>query len=39
VISPEDIDEEAESFKFAWVMDHLKEERERGLTSTWPTRS
>ncbi len=32
VISPEDIDEEAESFKFAWVMDHLKEERERGLT-------
>lgn len=32
VISPEDIDEEAETFKFAWVMDHLKEERDRGLT-------
>lgn len=32
VISPEDISEEAESFKFAWVLDHLKEERERGLT-------
>ncbi len=32
VISEEDIDEEAETFKFAWVMDHLKEERERGLT-------
>lgn len=32
VISPEDLSEEAESFKFAWVMDHLKEERERGLT-------
>lgn len=32
VISPEDLDEEAESFKFAWVLDHLKEERERGVT-------
>ncbi len=32
VISPEDIDEEAESFKFAWVLDHLEEERDRGLT-------
>ncbi len=32
VISPEDLDEEAESFKFAWVLDHLDEERDRGLT-------
>lgn len=32
VISPEDLVEEAESFKFAWVLDRLKEERERGLT-------
>ncbi len=32
VISPEDLSEEAESFKFAWILDHLKEERERGLT-------
>ncbi|KXA97759.1 elongation factor 1-alpha [candidate division MSBL1 archaeon SCGC-AAA259I09] len=32
VISAEELSEEAESFKFAWVLDHLKEERERGLT-------
>lgn len=32
VISPEDLSDEAESFKFAWVLDHLQEERERGLT-------
>lgn len=32
VISPEDLSEEAESFKFAWVLDHLDEERDRGLT-------
>jgi elongation factor 1-alpha len=32
VIKPEDLSEEAETFKFAWVLDHLKEERERGLT-------
>lgn len=32
VISPEDLSDEAETFKFAWVLDHLKEERERGLT-------
>lgn len=32
VISAEDLVEEAESFKFAWVLDRLKEERERGLT-------
>ncbi|MFP4005398.1 MAG: translation elongation factor EF-1 subunit alpha [Candidatus Hadarchaeia archaeon] len=32
VISPEDLSEEAETFKFAWVLDHLEEERDRGLT-------
>lgn len=32
VISPEDLDEEADTFKFAWALDKLKEERERGLT-------
>ncbi len=32
VIKPEDLSEEADTFKFAWVLDHLKEERERGLT-------
>lgn len=31
-ISPEDLDEKAGTFKFAWVLDRLKEERERGLT-------
>jgi len=32
VISEKDLKEEAGSFKFAWVMDRLREERERGLT-------
>ncbi|MEM2907752.1 MAG: translation elongation factor EF-1 subunit alpha [Candidatus Hadarchaeales archaeon] len=32
LISEKDLREEAGSFKFAWVMDRLKEERERGLT-------
>ncbi len=32
VISEKDLSEEAGSFKFAWVMDREKEERERGLT-------
>ncbi len=32
VISEEDLDDEAETFKFAWVLDHLQEERDRGLT-------
>jgi elongation factor 1-alpha len=32
LISEKDLPEEAGSFKFAWVMDKLKEERERGLT-------
>ena len=32
IISEKDLKEEAGSFKFAWVMDRLKEERERGLT-------
>lgn len=31
-ISPEDLNEEAETFKFAWLLDKLKEERDRGLT-------
>ncbi len=31
-ISEKDIPEEAGTFKFAWLMDRLKEERERGLT-------
>ncbi len=30
--SDRDIPEEAGTFKFAWLMDRLKEERERGLT-------
>ncbi|KUO42174.1 MAG: elongation factor 1-alpha [Hadesarchaea archaeon DG-33] len=32
VISEKEISEEAGSFKFAWVMDREKEERDRGLT-------
>jgi elongation factor 1-alpha len=32
VIADKDLKEEAGSFKFAWVMDREKEERERGLT-------
>ncbi|KXA92973.1 elongation factor 1-alpha [candidate division MSBL1 archaeon SCGC-AAA259E17] len=32
VISEEDLSDDAETFKFAWVLDHLEEERERGLT-------
>jgi elongation factor 1-alpha len=32
VILEKDLSEEAGSFKFAWVMDREKEERERGLT-------
>ncbi len=32
VISEKELSEEAGSFKFAWVMDREKEERERGLT-------
>ncbi|MCD6248233.1 MAG: 50S ribosome-binding GTPase, partial [Hadesarchaea archaeon] len=31
-ITDKDLHEEAGSFKFAWVLDKLKEERERGLT-------
>ncbi len=31
-VSTKDLPEEAGSFKFAWVMDRLREERERGLT-------
>ncbi|MDI6820205.1 MAG: translation elongation factor EF-1 subunit alpha [Candidatus Hodarchaeaceae archaeon] len=32
LISEKELREEAGSFKFAWVMDRLREERERGLT-------
>jgi elongation factor 1-alpha len=32
VVSDKDLKEEAGTFKFAWIMDRLKEERERGLT-------
>ena len=32
VVSEKELREEAGSFKFAWVMDREKEERERGLT-------
>jgi len=32
VITDKDLREEADTFKFAWVLDKLKEERERGLT-------
>jgi len=32
LISEKDLPPEAGSFKFAWVMDRLKEERERGVT-------
>jgi len=32
IVPEKDLRDEAGSFKFAWVMDRLKEERERGLT-------
>ncbi|MEA1905046.1 MAG: translation elongation factor EF-1 subunit alpha [Candidatus Hadarchaeota archaeon] len=32
VITDKDLHEEADTFKFAWVLDRLKEERGRGLT-------
>jgi elongation factor 1-alpha len=32
VVSEKELSEEAGSFKFAWLVDHEKEERERGLT-------
>jgi elongation factor 1-alpha len=32
IVSEKELRDEAGSFKFAWIMDRLKEERERGLT-------
>ncbi len=32
IVLEKDLRDEAGSFKFAWLMDHLKEERDRGLT-------